>query len=292
MAADKKNPDNQDIKNDLNKLYDSIESEAFYKKETIKKGHGLKAPLQFILSYKEGDNHYPVANMPVYFHFIEGKGIISEESITDDTGIAKCFIEEITDYDKEVIIEAYIELKLNGECHVINSLIQRYTLNSTSIFDLPQTIFIFVDDDKNNIIKDIYTSSCNLLAGLFISSGFSNIRCISNVGKDIFNRAFNMDKQSIRVLGNEYNSDIITLVKLTPSFINRSSIDFFLSKADVSIKIIDVKPFSTRFEYSVTAKGAGPDKEKSKLQASSNTMKELNKHIDQYIKILRRENEL
>jgi len=292
IIAKRKDPGNRDIEDDFKKIIDSLESDVYYKNITIKKGEGIRSPLQFLIFYRENDKIYPAKNIPVYFHFLKGKGVMSEESITDDMGIAKCFVDEIKDFDKEVIIEACVEFEDSGEGYRIDSLTRRYKFSNITLFDQPQTLIVSIDYDKGHDIQDLYRIVCNELLELFINRGFSNISCIKNIEREVFDKAFNMDRLYVRVLGNKYNSKIVTLVKIAPSLVKRSSIDFFLSEAEVSAKIVDVMSLDTLLEYRTTQKGAGQNELMSKKRAIENAINDLKNNTDHYINTLRRGDEL
>jgi len=286
LRATHHNPHDSKIKRELNRLLSSLESEGNYRSEVIQKGSGLESPLQYILYYNTSRGKHPVSDIPVRFTFRVGRGILTENAITNDLGIAKCFIEKITDFDRAIIIEATIFLDIHQEETVFDYLTQEYVFRNISIFDVPHSIVLYVDKVPDNCPPGL----CDEALEPFHAHGFSDVRCYCIENKDLFRSAFLLDKSAITLLNNDTQSDIIVLVRIKPSFVMRQSIDFYLYDALAEIKIIDTHTFLLQFEENTTERGAGRSSEESEYQAILSAIRSLNKKVDEYLSRLRRRN--
>ncbi len=286
LRATHHNPHDSKIKRELNRLVSSLESEVDYRSEVIQKGSGLESPLQYILYYKTDRGKHPVSDIPVRFTFREGRGILTENAITNDLGIAKCFIEEITDFDRTIIIDATIFMDIHQEEIVFDPLTQEYVFRNISIFDTPHSIVLYVDKVPDNCPPGL----CAIALEPFHAHGFSDVRCYYSENKDLFQSAFSLDKSATSLLKNDTQSDIVVLLKVKPSFVMRQSIDFYLYDALAEIKIIDTHTFLLQFEENTTERGAGRSSEESEYQAILSAIRSLNRKVDEYLSRLRRRN--
>jgi len=286
LRATHHNPHDSKIKRELNRLLSSLESEGNYRSEVIQKGSGLESPLQYILYYNTSRGKHPVSDIPVRFTFRVGRGILTENAITNDLGIAKCFIEKITDFDRVIIIEATIFLDIHQEETVFDHLTQDYVFRNISILDVPHSIVIYVDKVPDNCPPGL----CDEALEPFHAQSFSDVRCCCIENKDLFQSAFSLDKSAVTLLNNDTQSDIIVLLMVKPSFVMRQSIDFYLYDALAEIKIIDTHTFLLQFEENTTERGAGRSSEESEYQVIVSAIRSLNKKVDEYLSRLRRRN--
>jgi hypothetical protein len=281
MNALEKDPENTKFKAEIDNIISSLLSESHYRMETITKGEGLSNPLYFLLYYKSEDELYPVYDMPIQFHFTGGTGLLTSDAITNDAGIAKCYVERIEAYDQTVSIEARIVLDLNGRSIQLDSLNQNYTLSSISILDQPQRVYIYFESTDVSETNTQFSFLSGFITELFRQNGFSDIECIYMKEKILFNRALAIDLPSINVLAGSEN---LVLTRVETSFISQQSVDFFFSSALITIQIIDPGSLAIQFLDEVQKKGAGSTRERSAYQAVVNAMNELGENVDLYLK--------
>ncbi len=285
IKALEKDPDNTKIKIEIDNLVSSLLSESHYRMETITKGKGLSNPLYFLLYYKRDEELYPVYDMPIHFQFTDGMGLLTADAITNDAGIAKCYVERIDNYDQTISIEASIVLESDDRSIQLDSLSQSYTFSSISILDQPQRVYIYFESTDTLETSAQFTYLSGFITEIFFENGFSDVECIYMKEKILFNRALSMDLASINVLANAEN---LVLTRINTSFISQQSVDFFFSSANIMIQIIDPGSLTILYRDEVQKKGAGSTRERSAYQAVVNAMNELGKNVDLYLKELRK----
>jgi hypothetical protein len=289
IRAQRRDPENPKINREVDKLVSSLNSKAVYKNEMIQIGKGLLSPLQFILTYERGNESYPVADMPVFFFFNKGEGVLTENAVTNDLGLAKCYVESIKDFEGMIKIQALVSLNSDDQFITLNSLTREYIFSSISLFDLRYSISMLIDME-NPVEKEFFPSFCNRALEIFTENEFSHVTCDTAVNRILFTSAFTHDKPSIQLLANSYGAEIVILLKVTSSFASSPSTDFFFSNAHAEIKIIDTREFIVQFEEETFDKGAGQFKRDSEYQAILNAINRLNDKLDGYIQQLRRTN--
>jgi hypothetical protein len=289
FRAQRRDPENSRINREKDKLVSSLNSEVVYKNEIIQRGKGISSPLQFILTYERGNKSYPVADMPVFFSFNEGEGVLTENAATNDLGLAKCYVENIKDFERLIKIQALVSLTIDDQLITLNSLTREYIFSSISPFDLRYSIYMLIDME-NHVEKEFFPGFCSRALEIFTENEFFHVTCDTAVNRTLFSRAFSHDIPSIQLLSNAYGAEIVILLKLTSSFASSPSADFFFSNAHAEIKIIDTREFIVQFEEETFDKGAGRSKKESEYQAILNAINRLNEKLDGYIQQLRRTN--
>jgi hypothetical protein len=219
--------------------------------------------------------------MPIQFQFTDGNGLLTADAITNDAGIAKCYVERIETYDQTVSIEARIVLDSNGRSIQLDSLSQNYTFSSISILDQPQRVYIYFESTDTSETSAQFTYLSGFITELFYENGFSDVESIYMKEKILFSRALSMDLQSINVLATSEN---LVLTRVNTYFISQQSVDFFFSRANIMIQIIDPGSQTILFRDEVQTKGAGSTRARSAYQAVVNAMTELGKNVDLYLK--------
>ncbi|HEY6950914.1 MAG TPA: LPP20 family lipoprotein [Bacteroidota bacterium] len=120
-----------EIFSSLQNLLGQIELKSVNPKQDGKVGMPLKLPFE-VTAALTGTTPGPVAALPLKFAFIRGSGEMVDNSLTDNTGDAKCDIHKITATDKIQIVEAKIFLAgmISADS---SSLILSAVLNSLSV---------------------------------------------------------------------------------------------------------------------------------------------------------------
>ncbi len=291
IRAQRRDPENSKINREVDRLVSSLKSKVFYKNEIIQRGKGIMSPLQFLLTYERGNKRYPVPDMPVFFSFNEGEGVLTENAITNDLGIAKCYVESITDFERMITIQARVSLTVDDQFITLNSLTREYIFSSVSPFDLRYGLSILIDME-NPVQMEFFPIFCRRALDIFNENGFSTVKCDTAVNRTLFSSAFAHDKSSIQLLANASRAEKVILLKVTSSFASSPASDFFFSNARADIKIIDTQEFIVQFEGETFEKGAGQSKSDSEYQAILNAINRLNDKLDDYIQQLRRTNEI
>ena len=284
LRARSRQPENRKVVRALKKIAGSLESEVYCAKETIRMGEGLSAPLQFFLFYRRGAERLPVPDIPVLFDFIEGNGTLTGEAVTNDLGIAKCFVEEISDFGESVVIGARVALRMEGPLPPeLEGLDQSCRFSAVSLLDLPNSLVL-----SPALSPGTEGAVCERLVARFKGKGFSRVWCGESADAELFNRAFEMDKSSLRLLGGQNAARILVLVDGRTGFVSQQSADFFVSETELSLKMIDAESFELYFESTASEKGAGPTRERSAEQALLNALGRVQADLDRYLEEVRR----
>ena len=83
-------------------------------------------------------------------------------------------------------------------------------------------------------------------------------------------------------------SETLILVTVKTSFISQQEVDFFVSGADIQVRFVDPAG-AAGYGNEISARGAGPTRDRSSLQAVDNALDLMIEDIDSYLKELRRE---
>jgi hypothetical protein len=285
-AAQSRSPRDSGIRSMLNQILSKLEPEIIYRHEVIKKGRGLASPLQYILRYRAEGGKIPVSDIPVYFLFREGSGLLTGEALTDDLGIAKCYVEEIRDFSSLLIVEARVILDFPGGRMEPDSLVRTYVFRDVSVLDLSHLILLHLEGAHFSFQSD----PCTDCVRPFHQNGFSDVRCALSDSSSIFEDAFKMEQSALKILKNQHRANILVLLKLTPQFMEQQSADFYLYRALAQIKIIDTDTFSLQFEDSSTEKGAGRTAQEAEEHSFTRSIEDLSLKVEQYLKLIRRRN--
>lgn len=283
-------PKDSIILDSLEGLIGSLESKAFYTKETIKKGMGLEHPLQYQVLYNYNGRTIPVGDIPVHYSFYKGNGILTEGAITDNYGIAKCYVEEVTHFENSLSIKAQVILTIEGKQFPIDALSQDYFFSTISFMDMPHSVVLFFESHSLSEDHKNIPSLCTRIVNLFRDNGFTNVECMQSIDPPLFQRTFEMDKPSLQIMGDRTGSDIIVLLWIKTSYLSQPSIDFFFSQAEVSTKIMNTQNSTILFQEVFTEEGAGSTQSEAEQQALSKALGRLTERIDIYLKRIRREN--
>jgi len=285
--AQKREPRHPVIKKAISDILLSIQTEAFYSPEIIQIGSGLTNPLQFIVSYKTDNESYPVSDIPVNFTFEKGSGILTENAITDHLGIARCYVEKITDYRQIVIIEARVDISVDLEMEKSNHLILRYIFSDRSILDIPRVVVLYLEKESW-VLTDDYKALLEIAVEPYRKSGFSKVTPVFTDEGELFNRAFNLDRAALSILSGQVDSEIVSLIKIKTRFLSQIAPNFFYSLAELESKSVDIRSFSIEYTENAAEKGAGSTEEESRFQAISGAFSILNRKTEKQLTTLRR----
>jgi hypothetical protein len=284
LRARSRQPENRKVVRALKNIAGSLESEMYCARETVRVGEGLSAPLQFYLFYRRGAERLAVPDIPVHFDFIEGNGKLTGEAVTNDIGIAKCFVEEISDFGESLVIGASVALGVEGPLPPeIEDLDRSCRFSAVSLLDLPNSLVL-----SPSLPPATEREVCERLVARFKGKGFSRMSCGGTAAAELFNRAFEMDRPSLRLLGGQNAARILVLVDGRTGFVSQQSADFFVSEAEFSLKMIDAESFELYFESTASEKGAGPTRERSAEQALLNALGRAQADLDRYLEEVRR----
>jgi hypothetical protein len=284
-----KNPLNENARDSLEELKASLVSESHFIAEPITRGRGMENPINFLLYFTGSDQITPVADMPVRFRFTEGTGILTEEAVTNDAGIAKCYVERIDSFRRGVTIEAAVEFEHHSSTMTMENLNQTYVFSTISLLEQTQRVYVLFENERGELESsqrsELFAHIRKSLAALFHENQFQDVQFHFMTEEILFHRALSLDRSSIDILT---DSDILILILVKSAFISQQSVDFYFSSADVLLQVIDTNTLKTPFREEVSKRGAGKSKELSGFQAVVNAVKVLAPELDIYLKELRR----
>jgi hypothetical protein len=286
LRAGARSPGNKKVEKELEEITGSMRSEAYYTPETVQMGKGLSSPLQFVLTYRSGNEPVPLADIPVRFDFAKGSGVLTGEAVTNDLGIAKCYVESITDAAEGVLIVGRVVLRADDLAVEIDSLTRTYEFTSFSIFDTPHVLLIS-GDETHPLPEDVSKTMCGKVQALFSGKGFSRFACGTVTHPSLFRRAMELDRSAVRLLGDEQGAKVLLLLDVRPSFLSQPSSDFYFYRASLTVKMIDVQSFRLYFESTKEERGAGPTSDLAEQQAVGNALGRLSADLELYIATLR-----
>jgi hypothetical protein len=279
-----RNPDNERALTLFESINGSLVSEAHFIKEPITRGRGLERPLNFFLYYVVGEEVYPVPDIPVRFEFLSGTGELTEEAVTSDAGLAKCYVERIDTYEKGVTVEAVPFLDYDGKRRNLEHLAQRYVFSNVSLLEQTQHVYLLFDNSDRELNSNQFSHIKNSFIGLFHENEFNDVEFHYMTEEILFNRALQLDRPSINVLS---DADMLFLVRVKTAFISQQSVDFFFSNADILLQVVDTKALSVMVREQVSRRGAGKTRALSADQAVVNAVSDISRQLDLFLKEVR-----
>ena len=284
--AQRRSPEDTEIRDELEGILSSLEADTIYKQEVIRKGSSLKSPLQYTLYYRMEGKRIPVSDFPIRFTFLRGSGLLTIDALTNDLGIAKCYVEEIGDFDNLVVIEAKAILEISDERIELPFLTRQFIFRDVSIMDVPHLILVHVRGSSASFTPVL----CEKAAHPFQKNSFSNVACAFSDDPSLFEKAFAMERSALTILKNQSQAGVLILISLTPRFVERQSADFFLYETEGELKIVDLETFFLHFQDKGTERGAGRTEQEAEEQSTIQAVIYLNKGVDTYLQDLRRRN--
>jgi len=280
-----RNPENEKARLLLDSLHASLVSELHFMKEPITRGRGMEHPLSYLLYYQPHEEAQPVPDMPIKFRFAEGAGVLTEDAITNDAGIAKCYVERIDSFDQGITIEAMPVIQYNGASIALDHLVQSYVYSTVSMLEQTQHVYVLFENPNQEWGSQQFAHLRSSLSRLFRENEFSNVQFHYMTEEILFNRAQALDRSSIDILT---DADSLFLMRVETSFLSQQSVDFFFSSAHIVLEVVDTNSPAVTFTDEVTRRGAGKTKELSAYQAVVNAANDLARNLDLYLKEKRR----
>jgi hypothetical protein len=224
--------------------------------------------------------------MPVRFGFRRGAGSLTERDITNDAGIARCYVERIVDFSRSVVIEAAVPHPL-AEDEVIEKLTRVYTYGRLSPLEQPQRIFVHFGEPRFARPGRIET----LLSGLvtaFEEAGFSNTETTYMEEPTIFTRAFGGDPPTIDLLSGPATAGTLLLCMVGAPRTTQQSSDFHRSLISVQLRFIEPESRMVTFEDEVEGRGAGATADEAERRAFRRGLEAVLQSIDTHLTDMRR----
>jgi hypothetical protein len=279
-----RNPENKKARLLLDRLHNSLLSESHFMKEPITRGRGMDHPLSYLLYYKADGEVVPASDIPVHFRFVEGTGVLTQEAVTNDSGIAKCYVEQIDSFDRGVTIEAVPVIEYNGNSITLEHLAQTYIFSTVSMLEQTQHVYVFFQNPDQEWGGEQFSHLRNSLSRLFRENEFHDVQFHYMTEEILFNRATALDRASIDILT---DADTLFLIRVETTFLSQQSVDFFFSNAHIVLEVIDTSAPAVTFTDEVIRRGAGKTKELSAYQAVVNAAKDLTRNLDHYLTEMR-----
>jgi hypothetical protein len=286
LRARARSPRNRKVERGIREITGSMRSEAFYAPEPLQLGKGISSPLQFLLTYENGSEAVPVAGMPVDFDFVKGSGVLTGKAITNDLGIAKCYVESVTDAAEGVLIRGRVILRVDDLEAELDQLTRTYEFSSFSIFDAPHTLLVS-GGETHPLPDDVPPEVCAALQALFTAKGFTRFACGAVTHPSLFRRAMELERPAVRLLGDEQGAKVLLLLDVRTAFLSQPSPDFHFFNASLTVKMIDVESFHLYFESTKEERGAGPTPDLAERQAVRNALVRLSADLESYLRTLR-----
>ena len=279
-----RNPGNEKARLLLERLQDSLLSESHFMKEPITRGRGMDYPLNYLLFYKPEREVVPVSDIPVKFRFVEGTGVLTQGAVTNDAGIAKCYVEQIESFDQSVIIEAVPVIEYDGNSFTLDQLAQTYVFSTVSMLEQTQHVYVFFQNPDQEWGGEQFSHLRSILSRLFRENEFLDVQFHYMTEEILFNRATALDRASIDILT---DADTLFLIRVETTFLSQQSVDFFFSNAHIFLEVIDTSAPAVTFSDEVIRRGAGKTKEMSAYQAVVNAANDLARNLDLYLTEMR-----
>jgi hypothetical protein len=289
LRARARSPGNGKVEKALGDVTGALRSRAYYAPSPVRVGKGIPSPLQFLLTYAGGSGEVPVPGIPVEFDFARGTGVLTGEAVTNDLGIAKCYVESVTEAEEGVLIRGRVILRVDGRETALETLERVYEFVSLSIFDSPHVLLVSVEE-TGLPPADAVSAACAAIRAAFGAKGFSRFDCAHASPRsdaELFRGAMDLDRPSVRLLGDERGAKVLLLLSVRTAFLSQPTPGFHFHTATLSMKMVDVRSFRLYFQDTREEQGAGPDPETAERQAVRNALAALTADLESYLETLR-----
>jgi hypothetical protein len=254
-------------------------------KEPITRGRGMEHPLSYLLYYQPHEEAQPVPDIPIKFRFIDGSGVLTENAVTNDAGIAKCYVERIDTFDQGITIEAVPVIQFNGASIILEHLVQSFVYSTVSLLEQTQHVYVLFKNPDQEWGSQQFAYLRSSLSRLFRENEFINAQFHYMTEEILFNRALSLDRSSIDILT---DADSLFLMRVETSFLSQQSVDFFFSNAHIVLDVVDTNSRAISYTDEVTRRGAGKTEEFSAYQAVVNAVNDIVRNLDLHLKEARR----
>ena len=228
-----------EIREFKNNLIEKLNARAMHEKEELEIGKGLKNPLQYMVFYMDEEVIYPAFNIPVAFAVIKGEAGITERGFTNTNGIAECEVGRIESLaDDEVVIQAGVYFHIEGEVYTIAKLEREFPFRYSPLTERTISFVVF---EKNIDEIVLNSTSGKLIEDFFIKKGFSVVQGLNEENGELFMNAAGGDARSQEAYRDILGSDLIAFTYIKSRFSSRVDEDFYFTRANIILNIIDVK---------------------------------------------------
>ncbi len=137
-------------------IFSAIRLQVNPKKITTKTGQALKKPIRVTASFQTaGGSSIPVAELPVEFAFVRGKGQLEKLVRTDNRGLANCHVSAVTSGEKLQIIRARVRPELfteqNSSSALYLSLLKNLSIPQTRVLLTVSGLTAYIEASEENL---------------------------------------------------------------------------------------------------------------------------------------------
>ncbi|MFW6181558.1 MAG: hypothetical protein ACOC8N_07405 [Spirochaetota bacterium] len=278
-----KDPHNRKAKQAFERVTGNLRAEAVYTPQEVKLGQGLSKPLHYFLTYQDGEERYPVQGMPVRFYFIRGEGSLTGHGITDDGGIARCYVDRVDRFDESLVIRGAATVETSGEEWVVEQAGVSFTFGTVSPLDREQRVIVHFDREGS---AERYRVLRGELQELFTGHGFTDVGFEYLDDGYLFARAMEGDRGVLAALAGSSQHAPVLLVGVERVSHSQASADFHLAVMQVSARYMDAG--TVLFRERLEQRGAGSTEEEAGDRAFSAALSTLVESLDRYFDHYRR----
>lgn len=278
-----KDPHHDRAKRAFQRITENLHAEAVYTREEVKLGQGLANPLHYFLIYRGEDRQYPVAGMPVRFHFLRGEGSLTVHGITDDAGSARCYVERVDRLEGSLVIRGGAVVEAGGEERVLEQAGVSFTFGSISPLDREQRVIVHFDRWGN---ARQYRLLRQELHAVFERNGFTDIGFEYLDDGYLFRSALEGDRATLAALSGSQPPASVLLVGVEQVARSQVSSDFHLAVTQVSVQYVVTE--TVLYRERLEQRGAGSTEEEAGDQAFIDAVGRLAESLGLYLDGYRR----
>ena len=278
-----KDPHNRKARQALERVSGNLRAEAVYTPQEVKLGQGLPKPLHYFLTYQEGEERYPVRGMPVRFHFLRGEGSLTGHDITDDSGIARCYVDRVDRLEESLVVRGAAVVETGGEERALEQTGVSFTFGTVSPLDREQRVIVHFDRQGD---AERYRVLRGELQELFRRHGFTDVGFEYLDDGYLFARAMEGDRGTLAALAGSVPPAPLLLVGVERVSHSQASADFHLAVMEVSARYVDAE--TVLYRERLEQRGAGSTEVEAGDQAFSAALGMLVESLDRYFDRYRR----
>lgn len=283
LTSLEKDPHNEKAQKTLERITDNLHAEAVYTREEVKLDQGLSKPLHYFLVYREDKQQYPVKDMPVRFRFLHGEGSLTDHDITDDAGIARCYVDRVDRFGDSLVVQGAAVVETDGGEKVLDEVAVSFIFGSVSPLDREQRVIVHLDWRGN---ARRYDHLRQKLRTVFEQQGFTRI-CFDYLDNGyLFRRALEGDRGILAALSGSQELGSVLLVGVEQIAHSQASPDFHTVVMRVSAQylVAETPLFREQFEQ----RGAGSTETEAGDQAFAEAIEQLSEILDRNLDVYRR----
>jgi hypothetical protein len=283
LTSLERDPHHEKAQKSFERITGNLHAEAVYTHEEVKLDRGLSKPLHYFLVYREDGQQYPVKGMPVRFRFLHGEGSLTGYDITDDAGIARCYVDRVDRFGDSLIIRGAAVVETEKEERVLDAAGVSFIFGSVSPLDREQRVIVHLDWLGNAQRYDYLRQE---LRAVFEQQGFTRIGFDYVDDGYLFRRALQGDRGILSALSGSGEPASMLLVGVEQIAHSQDSPDFHRAVMRVSVQylVAETPLFRERFEQ----RGAGSTETEAGDQAFAGAIEQLADILDTYLDLYRR----